>query len=160
MVDKRDEPFLVRHLSLADQPALLDMYRDFEPKRAAQGLPPLSEEATRQWLVRSLGKGTHLVVVVGGRIAGHMMLIPMEAGRVELANFLHQSIRNRGIGTSLNRLALELARDEGYEQVWLSVEPWNRPAVRSYEKVGFRRSTASLWAPEIEMVAPVAVKEV
>ncbi|MBI4543292.1 MAG: GNAT family N-acetyltransferase, partial [Gemmatimonadetes bacterium] len=38
-----------------------------------------------------------------------------------------------------------------YQRVWLSVEPSNRSAVRSYEKVGFQRLPGSLWAPEMEM---------
>jgi hypothetical protein len=33
------------------------------------------------------------------------------------------------------------------------VEPFNRAAVRSYEKAGFRRLPGTLWAPEIEMEA-------
>ncbi|MGH7445308.1 MAG: GNAT family N-acetyltransferase, partial [Longimicrobiales bacterium] len=82
---------------------------------------------------------------------GHVMLIPMDGDAVELANFLHQSVRNRGIGTHANAVALDVARERGLRAVWLSVEPSNRAAVRSYEKVGFQRRPGSLWAPEIEM---------
>ena len=66
------------------------------------------------------------------------MVIPMDGHTSELANFLHQKIRNRGIGTALNLLALEIAREQGRRRVWLSVEPSNRIAIRSYEKAGFR----------------------
>ena len=93
----------------------------------------------------------HIVVDVNGDIRGHVMLLPMDDGGLELANFLHQSVRGRGIGTAMNALALRLAREAGASRVWLSVEPGNRAAVRSYEKVGFKRLTGSLWAPEIEM---------
>src|SRR5690606_27814350 len=95
--------------------------------------------------------GIHLVVEVGGRVLGHVMLIPMDGGTTELANFLHQSIRNRGIGTALNRLAADVARDAGHRRLWLSVEPSNRAAVRSYQNAGFRQLPGSLWAPEIDM---------
>jgi len=64
---------------------------------------------------------------------------------------LHQSIRGKGIGTALNKLAIRLANEAGYRRVWLSVEPANRAAVRSYEKVGFKRLSGSYWAPEVEM---------
>ena len=37
--------------------------------------------------------------------------------------------------------------------MWLSVEPGNKAAVRSYEKVGFKKLPGSNWAPEIEMMA-------
>jgi len=142
---------VVRRYEPADRAALEAMYTDFEPKRAAQGLPPDSPERLRAWLDRVLPRGIHLVVEVGGRVLGHVMLIPMEGATTELANFLHQSIRNRGIGTALNRLAAEIAREAGYCRLWLSVEPSNRAAIRSYQNAGFRQLPGSLWAPEIDM---------
>lgn len=154
-VDRLGQPYVIRALEPEDRVALEAMYMDFEPKRCAQGLPPGDHPSIRRWLDRVLASGEHLVVEIEGRILGHTMLIPMKDGGVELANFLHQSIRNRGIGTSLNRLAVDLARDDGHTRVWLSVEPSNRPAIRSYEKAGFRRLPGSLWAPEIEMEATV-----
>jgi L-amino acid N-acyltransferase YncA len=79
------------------------------------------------------------------------MLMPMEDGVVELANFVHQSVRDRGIGTALNRIAIDAARACGAQRVWLSVEPSNRAAIKSYEHAGFQRLPGSLWAPEMEM---------
>lgn len=64
--DKLGRPFVVRRFDLADRVALEAMYEDFEPKRAAQGLPPMGEEAVRRWLDRILGRGIQLVVEVGG----------------------------------------------------------------------------------------------
>lgn len=149
--DRTGVSFVAREVQPADRAQLLAMYVDFEPKRVAQGLPPASEVKTSCWLDRVLARGRHLVVEVDGVVRGHVMLVPMDDGSVELANFLHQSIRGRGIGTAMNELALSLARADGSPRVWLSVEPGNRAAVRSYEKVGFRRLSGSLWAPEIEM---------
>jgi ribosomal protein S18 acetylase RimI-like enzyme len=85
-------------------------------------------------------------------VRGHLMLIPMDDGvSTELAIYLHQSIRGRGIGTAMNRVAVNLARLAGYRRVWLSVEVTNVAAIRSYQKAGFKRTTATLWAHEIEM---------
>lgn len=151
MLDKLDSPYLVRSYSPEDRPALEAMYTSFEPKRVAQGLPPGNEEGRRRWLDRVLARGTHLIVEVEKVLLGHVMLIPIGGGRAELANFLHQAIRNRGIGTELNRIIVDLAGEQGFSSVWLSVEPANRAAMRSYEKVGFRKLPGSLWAPEIEM---------
>jgi ribosomal protein S18 acetylase RimI-like enzyme len=151
MTDERGDAFTVRPYEPRDRVALEAMYADFEPKRGAQGLPPASEPALRRWLDRTLPLGRHLVVDIGGRIRGHVMLVPVDEATAELANFVHQSIRDRGIGTALNRIAIDLARRTGLRKVWLSVEPGNRAAVRSYEKAGFRRLPGSLWAPEIEM---------
>lgn len=154
LTDKEGEAFDVRPLEPRDRAALEVMYAEFEPKRSAQGLPPEGHVALRRWLDRTLPSGQHLVVEVSGRVLGHAMLVPVDdACTVELANFLHQSIRDRGIGTALNRIALDEARRAGLRRVWLSVEPSNRAAVRSYEKAGFRRLPGSLWAPEIEMEA-------
>jgi diamine N-acetyltransferase len=153
LLDKEGRPFVVRRLRpVEDRPALEAMYRAFEPKRGAQGLPPL-EKGIAAWLDRILAGGSHFGVVVDGELLGHVMLLPIGEGRVELANFLHQEIRNRGIGTWINRVALQQARGEGWSRVWLCVEPFNRPAVRSYEKAGFRRLPGSLWESEIEMEA-------
>ena len=147
-----DIPFVIRDCTPADRHALEAMYSNFRPKRAAQGLPPNSKVRRRRWLDRVLPKGVNVVVEMDGEVVGHLMLIPTQDNdTVELANFLHQSIRNRGVGTALNRIALQRARDLGYKRVWLSVEPSNRAAVRSYEKVGFQRLPGSLYAPEMEM---------
>jgi RimJ/RimL family protein N-acetyltransferase len=151
MTDKRGEAFTVRDYAPADRTALEEMYADFEPKRAAQGLPPEGGAALARWLDRSLARGRHLVVEIDGTLLGHVMLVPLDGDTVELANFLHQSIRERGIGTALNMVAVRLAREDGCRRVWLSVEPSNRAAVRSYQKSGFRRLPGSHWAPEVEM---------
>jgi RimJ/RimL family protein N-acetyltransferase len=153
MTSDRGTEFDVRPYEPRDRVALEEMYADFEPKRAAQGLPPEGEAALSRWLDRVLQRGEHLVVEIRNRMVGHVMLVPVDAETAELANFLHQSVRDRGIGTALNRLALDVARRAGLRRVWLSVEPGNRAALRSYEKAGFRRRPGSLWAPEIEMEA-------
>lgn len=153
MVDKLGQPFTARYFRPEDWPALDAMYAALEPLRSAQGLPPEGDVARRRWLNRVLPLGLQLVVEVDGRIVGHVLLIPFadDPSTAELANFLHQSVRDRGIGTALNRLVVALAAEIGYQRVWLSVEPSNRAAVRSYERAGFRRSPGSLWAPELEM---------
>ena len=145
--------FSTRDYQPSDRNDLIAMYADFEPKRAAQGLPPTGEGKIGIWLDRILKRGQHMVVHVEGLLRGHIMLVPMEDGSLELANFLHQSVRNRGIGTALNAMALRLAREAGHSRVWLSVEPGNKAAVRSYEKVGFKKLPGSNWAPEIELTA-------
>ena len=150
MIDKEGRAFTVRRYSSQDRTGLVQMYRAFEPKRRAQGLPPV-EPGIDRWLDHVLSHGEHLIILVDDAIVGHVMLIPIDDTRVELANFLHQSIRNRGIGTAINQVAIEVSRESGWKQVWLTVEPSNRAAVRSYEKAGFRRLPGSLWAPEIDM---------
>lgn len=149
--DKEGRPFALRPYGPGDRAALESMYEAFEPKRVAQGLPPHDPDQRSRWLDTVLRDGHHLLVEIGGTVCGHGMLLPFAADAAELANFLHQSIRDRGIGTALNRALLQAGREQGLRRVWLSVEPSNRRAIRSYEKVGFRRLPADAWSPEIEM---------
>lgn len=149
--DKNGEPFRLREYQSGDRAALAQMYEVFEPKRVAQGLPPLDPGPRERWLDTILAAGHHVMVEVGGQLVGHGMLLPFVTNGAELANFLHQSVRDRGIGTVLNQTLIDLAREKNISRVWLSVEPSNRRAVRSYEKVGFRRRFTSGWAPELEM---------
>jgi RimJ/RimL family protein N-acetyltransferase len=151
LTDKGAQPFTIRPYATADRASLGRMYDDFEPKRCAQGLPPLDAGQRTRWLDSVLASGCHVVVEVGDAIMGHGMLIPMDDETAELANFLHQEVRNRGIGTELNRALLDVGREHGIGRVWLSVEPTNRRAIRSYEKVGFRRRPTTGWNPEVEM---------
>jgi RimJ/RimL family protein N-acetyltransferase len=152
LFDKHGEPFTVRQMQAADRPALHDMYLDFQPKRAAQGLPPEHDYGLKRWLDHILKGGEHLLVEVNDVVRGHLMLIPMDdGGSIELAIYLHQSIRGRGIGTAMNKVAVNLARLTGYRRVWLSVEITNMPAIRSYQKAGFKRIPSRLLAHEIEM---------
>jgi GNAT superfamily N-acetyltransferase len=60
------------------------------------------------------------------------------------ARYLHEShtiaeFRNRGIRTAALQWLAPLLLDHGYEMLWLHVMPDNAPAIRSAEKVGFRR---------------------
>lgn len=149
--DKLGESFVLRPYREGDRRSLEAMYDAFEPKRVAQGLPPSDRLHRTRWLTSILGDGHHLVAEIGDRILGHGMLLPFREREAELANFLHQSVRDRGIGTIMNGALLELGRQLGMRRVWLSVEPFNRRAIRSYEKAGFRRRALSPWTPEIEM---------
>ena len=150
--DREGRVFTVRPIRPEDRPLLDAFYHAFEPKRAAQGLPPEGTARIERWLDGVLAGGTHLIVEAEGRLAGHAMLMPTGADGVrEYAIFLDQSVRGRGVGTQVNRLSVEVARTLNLERLWLSVEPHNRPAVRSYQKAGYRFRPATLYSPELEM---------
>lgn len=150
--DREGQPFTVRAYRPGDRPLLDAFYDAFEPKRAAQGLPPSGTARVARWLNAVLGGGEHLVVEREGRLVGHAMLMPTaEPGVREYAIFLDQSVRGRGMGTQVNRLAAELARVLGLRRLWLSVEPQNRAALRSYLRAGFVFRSATVYTPEVEM---------
>lgn len=152
LADQEGRAFTVRPLHAGDRGALAAFYATFEPTRAAQGLPPEGPVRVARWLDRILPTGLHLAVEQDGALVGHAMLIPTDGDHAdEYAIFLHQEVRGRGLGTAINRLAVELARAAGIRRLWLSVEPDNRAAIRSYEKAGWRYIPASLYSSELEM---------
>lgn len=99
-----------------------------------------------------LPHGIHLVVEREGELVGHAFLVPTgEEGVAEYAIFLDRELRRQGVGTETNRVAVEAARTAGLRRIWLSVEPHNRPATRSYQKAGFRFLPDTVYSVEAEM---------
>jgi ribosomal protein S18 acetylase RimI-like enzyme len=129
---------VIREFRPEDLPRLAEMYRTFEPRGAAKGLPPVRDEKASRWLGHVSAKASALVALVGERVAGHVILAEGEARDAEMALFVHQDFRNRGLGAALTRAALEYARAQGYSRLWLTVSPDNRAALRVYQKCGFR----------------------
>jgi L-amino acid N-acyltransferase YncA len=155
-VDRQGEAYVVDLYYSTARDELESFYLHFEPKRAAQGLPPTGADRITRWLGSILPHGIHLVLRRDDGLAGHAFLIPMvRPETAEYAIFLRKDVRCRGIGTAINRLAVDAARAAGFRQIWLSVEPHNRVALRSYTKVGFRLVAGTLGAPEAEMVLDV-----
>jgi RimJ/RimL family protein N-acetyltransferase len=151
--DREGRTYQVRELGPGDRPALEHFYDRFEPKRTAQGLPPIGAARIARWLDGILGgEGTHLLVELDGELVGHAFLVPTgRPGMAEYAIFLDHGIRGRGVGTRVNRLAAEAAAAVGLRRLWLSVEPHNRAAIRSYEKTGFRFRPETIYSSEAEM---------
>jgi diamine N-acetyltransferase len=150
--DKVGRMFTVREYRPEDRPALDRFYADFQPKRGAQGLPPEGEARIARWLNAVLPTGLHLIVEMEGRLAGHAMLMPTSDPRArEYAIFLDERVRGNGVGTEVNRVSAAVARTLHLDRLWLSVEPHNRPALRSYQKAGFRFRRDAIFSPEVEM---------
>ncbi len=131
----------------AELEALVEMYLAFDPSDRAQGIPPVGERRIRDWL-DVLVEGCNVVAWHGNRAVGHATLVP-DDGAFELAIFVHQEYQGAGIGTELIRLLLGYGASRGAEEVWLTVERWNRPAVSLYESQGFE--TTSQESFELEM---------
>lgn len=151
-LDRQGEPFGIRPYAPEDRGALETFYDGFEPQRAAQGLPPTGLDRIRRWLDSILAAGEHLLVLRGDALVGHAFLAP--TGRRETAEyaiFLHQDVRGRGMGSAVTAAAVDLARERGYARVWLTVQPRNRAAIRTYERAGFRFRPSTIYSPEAEM---------
>ncbi|MBI3697225.1 MAG: GNAT family N-acetyltransferase [Acidobacteria bacterium] len=148
----------IRALSPADRELLLAMYGSFEPLGVAQGLPPRSEEASQTWIDHALQEEMNVgAFSAAGEPAGHAFLAAAEPGVAELAVFVHQSFRGRGIGTALVRAVLAAAENKGLRRVWAQTSSDNVPALRMLKRCGFRslKFTFPVVEMAIELPAPV-----
>lgn len=123
----------IRRASSADRDALVAMYLSFEPKGAALGLPPRKDP--QRWL-DDLAVYPNLVVYAEGRVAGHAVLCP-EDGSGEVAVFVHQDYRRRGLGRMLLTELIDEARRLGLERVWGMAEFDNFAMLGLARSLGF-----------------------
>jgi RimJ/RimL family protein N-acetyltransferase len=148
----------LRKMKPADHEGVVAMYGAFEPKGEFQGLPPRNRELTMRWLQRLRESGSiEFVIEVNRRIVGHSMLcLEEDKIRAELAIFLHQDYRGRGLGKRLLLGTLNYGcQILKLSRVWLSVQGSNPYALYLFEKVGFRshgETEPSQW--ELEMERP------
>lgn len=132
----RETDVVIRPLTAGDRPALVAMYESFEPKGSADGLPPAHHPEV--WLDR-VANSPNLIALVQGRIVGHAILCP-EGTSGELAVFVHQDYRNRGIGRRLLTALIGEADRMGLDRVWGTTEPDNVAMIRLTGEMGFHAS--------------------
>jgi GNAT superfamily N-acetyltransferase len=110
------------------------------------------------------GQGFLFYARVGGRLVGYSRLDRgrnAAAGIGAVALTVLEAYRRKGLGEALLRALLDAAATESLRQVWLSVRRDNTPAIRLYEKLGFRYDpnpppgrwavpgeTTMVWLPE------------
>ncbi len=139
----------VRPFSVEDFEALVRMYKSFEPKRVAQGIPPPDVPRIAHWLDRLAQKSQALLAWDGSKVVAHTILCPMPAEAVEFTIFVHQDYREEGLGTALSQHTLEWALQMGFTHVYLTTEISNFRALRLFRKLGFQ--TTSSYGDEVEM---------
>ena len=123
----------LRSATPADGGALIEMYRGFEPKGAALGLPPRKE--IEKWL-DGLARYLNFVVFVDGCLAGQGALC--SAGHTgEVALFVHQDFRKRGLGQRLLAAMVSEARLAGLRRIWGTAEMVNYGALGMARALGF-----------------------
>ncbi|MEO8657614.1 MAG: GNAT family N-acetyltransferase [Bryobacteraceae bacterium] len=145
----------IRSIGRAERDPLITMYDRFEPLGGSLGLPSYKAEVRRAWIDHSL---RHTVNVAAfspaGEVVGHCMLAADEPGSAEMAIFVHQQSRRRGIGRTLLRAALERAAAAGLGRVWSLTSPDNRAALRLQESCGFRLTKSMPLEAEMEIDLP------
>ena len=139
----------IRPFDGTDFGALVRMYKDFEPKRVAQGIPPPDVPRIAHWLDQLTQKSLALLVWEGGKVVAHTILCPMPNDAVEFTIFVHQDYREEGLGTVVSRHTLDWAQKMGYATAYLTTETSNFRALRLFRKLGFQ--TTSSYGDEVEM---------
>lgn len=88
-------------------------------------------------------ESTRLTIVVDGRVAGLIQFQEETEPKYRHAGidvFLDPELRGRGVGTEAVRRVLDLLiAERGHHRVTIDPALANEPAIRSYEKAGFRR---------------------
>ena len=150
ITDREGRAVHIRRGDATDRTALIEMYSRFDSADRAQGIPPSRETAIERWLNNILADECRNVVAShDGDVVGHATLVPDEQEGYELAIFVLSEYQGAGIGTALVETLLGFAQSNGIEQVWLTVERWNDPAIALYRKVGFETSNSERF--ELEM---------
>jgi RimJ/RimL family protein N-acetyltransferase len=137
--DKSGESFEIGRCDAADLSLLLEMYSNFSPKPASQGLPPPDNETCHNWVIKLFEMGMNFLAWKNGKVIAHTALIPDPKEKaVEFIVFVDQNYRNLRIGTELTWSTLEEAKALGFQSVWLSVETSNFVAIKLYRNFGFQ----------------------
>jgi len=149
-----DAVIQVRPVGQPQRDLLVGMYDQFDPLGAALGLPPPNAQARHAWIDAALRQQVNLAAITPeGEAVGHCFLVAGEGASAEMAVFVHQHFRRRGLGSALVKAALERGRDAGLRRVWTLTASDNIAALRLQFRCGFRvaNSTASETEMEIEL---------
>jgi len=125
--------FELRRATPAHCGALAGFYRSFEPKGASLGLPPHKDPG--RWLA-TLAPYPNFLVFSKGRIVAHAVLCP-EGDAGEVAVFVGQEHRGRGLGRCLLTQLVDEARRLGLRRIWGLTEFDNIPMRRLARSLGF-----------------------
>jgi L-amino acid N-acyltransferase YncA len=99
-------------------------------------------EEERKWFERSTKEGMrYLVARVGNRVVGGASIHPHTEKRAHVAEFgifIREGYRDVGLGTILTRTLAEVAKEQGFEILQLSVYATNARAFHVYKKCGYK----------------------
>jgi ribosomal protein S18 acetylase RimI-like enzyme len=131
----------IAEVTAVDQvtPELVEAFARLIPQLSSSNPPP--DEAALRRIVAS--QASHLLVARdgAGRIVGSLTLVvfPIPTGmRAWIEDVVvDQAAGRQGIGTALNRFALDLARELGARTVDLTSRPSREVANRLYRGIGF-----------------------
>jgi len=152
----------LRPLNRSYRDILLRMYRGFGPLGLELGLPPRNEEGRQIWIDSVIQQEINIgAFSPSGDLLGHGFLATSGMGEAEVAFFVQQGYRRRGIGTALVKAVLQWAEQRGLRRVWSMNAAENDSAMRVLKRCGFRFSQYVLPGIEfdIELPAPFPAEQ-
>ena len=136
---------------------LIAMYDRFDPLGAALGLPSLSAEARHEWIGSALGQIVNVAAFSpAGEVVGHCFLAADKPGSAEIAVFVRQESRRKGIGAALLKKALELGWVAELGRVWAVTAGDNRAALSLLMSCGFCLTQSASAVAELDIDLPVS----
>ena len=131
--------FQIRVVDRPQRDLLIEMYERFDPLGAALGLPPRGSDARRQWIEGALNGAMNLgALSPAGAAVGHCFLVADKKDSAEMAIFVRQEFRRRGIATALVKAMLEWGSKRGLRRIWAMTASENKVALRLLDRFGFR----------------------
>ena len=148
--DKNGHTFTLRNAEVTDAEDLIEYLKKTAAETPYLMREPeeitLTAEQERAFIQSKIDDDRELmlVAVIDGRHAGNCSL--MRAGgcrryrhRCDVAIALYQAYWGKGIGKTMLKTVLAIAKDLGYEQAELEVIAGNDNAIAMYEKLGFQK---------------------
>nr|WP_298931134.1 GNAT family N-acetyltransferase [uncultured Allomuricauda sp.] len=141
--------FKLRNATLEDLPVLLDFEQELitaeRPFDVTLKEDPISYYDLKQIVLDE--NSCVLVVEIEGRVVASGYAVPKKA-RHYLDHeyyaylgfmFTHQDFRGKGINAKIVEELKDWSKSKGYKEVRLTVYEDNIPAIKAYEKVGFKK---------------------
>jgi GNAT superfamily N-acetyltransferase len=142
----------LRVIGPPERDLLIAMYDRFDPLGAALGLPPHTSEARQRWVGSALRQIVNVAAFSPAECAvGHSFLAADYPESAEVAVFVHQEFRRRGIGAALLRKALKLGRATGVQRVWAITSHESRAALQLLKSCNFREIRSDFDVAELEI---------
>lgn len=157
--DKEEEALIARPYRSEDLETLVDMYEDLDSYSRTMGLPPADRLQIENWLMKLMDRGWGLVVLLGDRIVGHVAATPETSSTPEIVIFVHQDVRDRGIGTELMKQLLAHAADKDHSGLSLEVSSGKERAISVYENIGFDVIESTLRELQMEISLESSIAE-
>ncbi len=139
---KDGKTVLIREFRIEDKEKLVEMYESLSDDAVRWGLPPYTRERIEKWWLSNLQNLIAIIALYNDKIIGHAQIFsfphPRRKGTSDALIYLHQDFHNVGLGAAMLAKLIELAKKEGLHRIGLSVVADNKPAIRLYQRFGFK----------------------